>query len=156
METSIIIEHLQQAQPGAVALIPDDPATALDVRLLDRFFDSDISTPLQAIAFDAIGEADPPDAYGVAQARSQLGTAYAWLDTYLEGRTWAVNDTFSLADCTAAPSLFYADWTHAIAPGFANMRAYRARLLTRPSMVRAVEETRPCRHYFPLGAPDRD
>ncbi len=152
MEASIIIEHLQRAHPGAVALIPDDPATVLDVRLLDRFFDSDISTPLQAIAFDAIGEADPPDAYGVAQARSQLETAYAWLDTFLEGRTWAVNDTFSLADCTAAP-LFYADWTHAIAPGFANVRAYRACLLTRPSMVRAVEETRPCRHYFPLGAP---
>ncbi len=156
MEASIIIEHLQQAHPGAVALIPDDPAKALDVRLLDRFFDNYISTPLQAIVFDAIREADQRDAYGVAQARTQLETAYAWLDTYLQGRTWAVDDTFSLADCAAAPSLFYADWTHAIAPGFANVHAYRARLLARPSMVRAVEEARPFRHYFPLGAPDRD
>lgn len=156
MEASIIIEYLQQAHPGAVTLIPEDPAKALEVRLLDRFFDNYISTPQQAIVFDAIRQPDQRDAYGVSQARKQLETAYAWLDTYLEGRTWAVDDTFSLADCGAAPFLFYADWTHAIAPDFANVHAYRARLLARPSVVRTVDAARPFRHYFPLGAPDRD
>jgi glutathione S-transferase len=156
MEASIIIEYLQLTHPGPIQLMPDDPATALDVRLLDRFFDNYISTPQQMIVFDAIRDPQQRDAYGVAQARTQLDTAYAWLDMYLAGRTWAVADTFSLADCGAAPFLFYADWTHAIAPRLANVHAYRARLLARPSVVRAVDEARPFRHYFPLGAPDRD
>ncbi|GAB3726464.1 hypothetical protein GCM10028862_01790 [Luteimonas pelagia] len=85
-----------------------------------------------------------------------LETAYAWLDRHMAGRTWAAGEAFSLADCGAAPFLFYADWTHAIAPRFANVRAYRDRLLARPSFARAVDEARPYRSYFPLGAPDRD
>jgi glutathione S-transferase len=85
-----------------------------------------------------------------------LDTAYVWLDGWLEGREWASGDAFSLADCAAAPSLFYADWTHAIPPKFANVHAYRARLLARPSFARAVDGGRPYRHFFPLGAPDRD
>lgn len=84
-----------------------------------------------------------------------LDTAYAWLEQHMAGREWAAGD-FSLADCAAAPFLFYADWTHRIAPTFRNVHAYRARLLTRPSFARAVEEARPFRAYFPLGAPDRD
>ena len=74
----------------------------------------------------------------------------------MEGRTWAVGEAFSLADCGAAPFLFYADWTHPIDARFARVHAYRSRLLARPSFRRAVEEARPYRHYFPLGAPDRD
>ena len=73
----------------------------------------------------------------------------------MAGRTWAVGDAFTLADCAAAPSLFYADWTHEI-PAHKNLKAYRARLLARPSVARAVDERRPYRHYFPLGAPNRD
>jgi len=156
MEASVIIEYLQLAHRGPVTLVPEDPVAALDVRLLDRFFDNYISTPQQAIVFDAIRDAGQRDAYGVAQARRMLETAYAWLDVHLEGRTWAVGDAFSLADCGAAPFLFYADWTHAIAPRFANVHAYRARLLARPSVARVVEEARPFRHLFPLSAPDRD
>ena len=68
----------------------------------------------------------------------------------------AAGESFSLADCAAAPSLFYADWTHPIAATYPQLRAYRARLLARPSFARAVEGGRPYRHYFPLGAPDRD
>jgi glutathione S-transferase len=67
-----------------------------------------------------------------------------------------VGDQFTLADCAAAPSLFYADWTHPIPAEFANLIAYRQRLLARPSFTRAVDEGRPFRPYFPLGAPDRD
>jgi glutathione S-transferase len=85
-----------------------------------------------------------------------LDRIYAWLDKHLAGRTWAAGENFSLADCAAAPSLFYADWAHEIPPAYAALRAYRARLLARPSVARAVDEARPYRRYFPLGAPDRD
>ena len=72
------------------------------------------------------------------------------------GRTWAAGENLSLADCAAAPSLFYADWVHAIADAYPLLRAYRSRLLAWPAFARAVDEARPFRHYFPLGAPDRD
>ena len=92
----------------------------------------------------------------VAEARRLLDTAYGWLDGVMHGREWAAGDGFSLADCAAAPALFYADWVHPIGDGFADLRAYRARLLARPSFARAVDEARPYRPFFPPGAPDRD
>jgi len=85
-----------------------------------------------------------------------LDRTYAWLDATLSGRTWATGEAFTLADCAAAPSLFYADWVHPIADRFATLRDYRARLLARPSVARAVDEARPYRVLFPGGAPDRD
>jgi len=156
MEATSIIEHLAVHHPGPVRLIPDDPAVAVEVRMLDRFFDNYVMTPQGKCVFNAIRPADARDPFGVAEAQTILDTAYAWLDERMAGREWAVGDTFSLADCAAAPSLFYADWTHAIAPKFANVHAYRARLLARPSFARAVDGGRPYRHFFPLGAPDRD
>ncbi|MDI7861641.1 glutathione S-transferase family protein [Rhizobiaceae bacterium n13] len=156
MEASIIIEYLSVHYPGPVRLIPDDAETALEVRMLDRFFDNYISTPQQRVVFDAIRPADARDPYGVEEAREMLDRAYGWLDRYMEGRQWAAGDDFSLADCAAAPSLFYADWTHPIDPSFDNVRGYRRRLLERPSFARAVDEARPYRPFFPLGAPDRD
>jgi glutathione S-transferase len=155
-EASIIIEHLQIRHPGSVRLIPDDPAAALEVRMLDRFFDNYVMTPQGKCVADALRAPEARDAQGVADARRQLDTAYAWLDQHMAGRVWAAGEDFSLADAAAAPALFYADWTHAIAPEFANLRAYRARLLARPSFARAVDEARPYRAFFPLGAPDRD
>jgi glutathione S-transferase len=92
----------------------------------------------------------------VDAARTLLETAYAWLDESMKGREWAAGDRFSLADCAAAVSLFYADWVHPIGTAFANVRDYRGRLLARPSFARAVDEARPYRPFFPLGAPDRD
>jgi glutathione S-transferase len=85
-----------------------------------------------------------------------LDVAYGWLDRVMAGREWATGGGFSLADCAAAPALFYADWTHRIAETFPNVHAYRRRLLARPSFARAVDEARPYRPLFPLGAPDRD
>jgi glutathione S-transferase len=85
-----------------------------------------------------------------------LDTAYRWLDATMAGREWAAGSGFSLADCAAAPALFYADWTHPIDGSFANVHDYRRRLLARPSFARAVDEARPYRPLFPLGAPDRD
>ena len=69
-------------------------------------------------------------------------------------RTWAVGESFGLADCAAAPALLYADWTHAIPARFAAVHAYRHRLLGRASYARALDEARPYRHLFPLGAPE--
>ena len=85
-----------------------------------------------------------------------LDQIYVWLNDRMAGREWATDYGFSLADCAAAPSLFYADWTHRIPAGLSHLHAYRARLLARPSMARCVDEARPFRSYFPLGAPDRD
>lgn len=156
MEASIIIEHLGLQHPGPVRLLPADPAAALDVRLMDRCFDNYVMTPMQKLVFDCIREPAQRDPQGVTDARALLDASYAWFDGRLAGREWAAGDAFSLADCAAAPSLFYADWVHPIPAGCANLRAYRARLLARPSFARAVDEARPYRKYFPPGAPDRD
>jgi glutathione S-transferase len=156
LEATSIIEHLAVHHPGPVKLIPEDPAAAVEVRMLDRVFDNYLMTPQGKCVFNAIRAEADRDPYGVAEARAMLDTAYAWLDQRMAGREWAVGKTFSLADCAAAPSLFYADWTHAIPAELTNLHAYRARLLARPSFARAVDGGRPYRHFFPLGAPDRD
>lgn len=150
LEASCIIEHLQLHHPGPTTLIPTDPEAALEVRMLDRFFDNYVSTPQQAVVFDHLRPADARDPYGVDRARAMLDTAYAWLDTRMATRAWAVGNGFSLADCGAAPFLFYAHWTHPIDDGFAHVHAYLQRLMQRPSFQRAVDEARPYRSYFPV------
>lgn len=156
VETSIIIEYLQLTHAGPVRLIPADPMRALDVRFLDRFFDLHVMNWVQhAVGAALTGDAVKRDE-ARAVARQKLELAYAWLEKELVGRTWAVGADFTLADCAAAPSLFYADWTHEIAQTYPVLRAYRARLLARPSFARAVDEARYFRPFFPLGAPDRD
>jgi glutathione S-transferase len=155
-ETSIIIEYLALRHPGPVELLPADPMAALKVRFLDRFFDLHVMNAAQH-AVDGALTGDPVKRRdGMVMAQEKLERAYVWLDGALQGRTWAAGDDFTMADCAAAPFLFYADWTHPIAEAFAVLRAYRARLLQRPSFARAVEEARPYRPLFPLGAPDRD
>lgn len=156
VESTVIIEHVDVYHPGRTRLVPADPAAALDVRMLDRFFDNYIMTPMQKIVLNQIRPADARDSYGVEEARGMLDTAYGWLETHLKGGPWAAGADFTLADCAAAPSLFYADWAHEIAPQFAEVRAYRERLLKHPAVKRAVDDGRPYRSYFPLGAPDRD
>ena len=155
-EATVIIEHLQRQHRGPVRLIPDDPMVALDVRFMDRFFDNYVQTPMQKIVGDARRAASERDPRGVADARGLLDAAYDWLERRLDGHGWAAGETFSLADCAAAPALFYADWTHPIAERFPAVRAYRSRLTARPSFARAIDEARPYRTLFPLGAPDRD
>jgi glutathione S-transferase len=156
VEASIIVEHLDVHHPGRARLIPSERDAALEVRKMDRFFDNYISTPQQKIVADALRPEASRDPYGVAEARRALETAYGWLDGVMAKREWAAGGPFSLADCGAAPFLFYADWTHAIDARFANVHAYRKRLLARPSFARAVDEARQYRPLFPLGAPDRD
>jgi glutathione S-transferase len=156
LEASIIVEHLDLHHPGPVKLVPEDRKAALDVRMMDRVFDNYIMTPMQKLVGNALRPDADRDPCGVAEARAALDTAYAWLDQRMAKRTWASGESFNLADCAAAPSLFYADWAHEIDAKLTHLRAYRARLLARPSFARAVEEARPYRAFFPLGAPDRD
>jgi glutathione S-transferase len=156
VETSIIIEYLQLKHAGPVRLLPQDPMAALDVRFLDRFFDLHVMNAAQhavdgALTGDAVKRQD-----GLAVSAKKLDLAYAWLEGHLAGKSWAAGNDFSMADCAAAPALFYADWIHRIADTYPQLRAYRARLLSRPSFARAVNEARPYRKLFPLGAPDRD
>lgn len=155
-EATTIIEYLHVHRRGPVVLIPDDADTAVQVRMLDRFFDNYISNAQASIVFNAIREPSDRDPVGDDKARATLDSAYGWLDSWMEGKQWAAGGAFSLADCAAAPALFYADWTHEIGKEFRHVHAYRSRLLDRPSFARAVDEARDYRHLFPLGAPDRD
>jgi glutathione S-transferase len=156
VETSIIIEYLQLKHPGRVRLLPADPMAALDVRFFDRFFDLHIMDPVQFAVAGVLQRIPLKPEEGLAQARERLERAYAWVETQLTDKTWATGADFTLADCAAAPSLFYADWTHRISDAYPSLQAYRARLLARPSFARAVDEARQYRPLFPLGAPDRD
>lgn len=156
LEATSIIEHLNAFHPGPVTLIPDDAAQAIEVRTMDRIFDNYVMTQMQVKVFNAIRPDDAKDPYGVAQAMEMLLKAYHWLDAKLAGRTWAAGEAFSMADCAAAPSLFYADWVLPIPDALTNLKAYRARLLAHPTVAKAVDGGRPYRGYFPLGAPDRD
>ena len=124
--------------------------------MLDRIFDNYVMTPMQKIVANNLRPQADRDSYGVTEARGLLDKIYAWLNDRLAGHGWVAGRNFSLADCAAAPSLFYADWAHEIPAGHAALRAYRARLLAHPSVARAVDEARPFRSYFPLGAPNRD
>jgi glutathione S-transferase len=155
-ESGIIIEYLHLAHPGPAPLLPADPMAALGVRFLDRFFDLHVMDAMQVAADIALNRGPVKSEEGLVLARERLERAYAWLEGRLGGGTWATGADFTLADCAAAPSLFYADWTHGIPEAFPVLRAYRARLLARRSFARAVEEARPYRPNFPLGAPQRD
>ncbi|WP_223276592.1 glutathione S-transferase family protein [Sphingomonas daechungensis] len=127
------------------------------VRFLDRFFDLYVMGNMQRPVSDIIRpEGANRDPYGVQKSRKDLLTAYDWLEANLGDGPWAAGDSFTMADCAAAPSLFYADWVEEIGPDRPRLSAYRSRLLAHPVVARAVDEGRPYRHYFPLGAPDRD
>jgi glutathione S-transferase len=155
LETSTIIEHLHAHHRGPNDWIPDGE-TGRRVRFLDRFFDLYVMNNLQKPVADKLRPVGSQDPFGVQKARGDLHTAYDWLEANLGDGPWAVGDSFTLADCAAAPSLFYADWVEQIGDKRPKLKAYRKRLLEHPSVARAVDEGRPFRHYFPLGAPDRD
>jgi len=155
LESSIIIEYLDLHHPGPARLIPENPDHALEARMMDRFFDNYVMAPMQALVFDAIRKPEHRNAQSVAEAKTMLETAYRWLDGVMARCEWSAGG-FSLADCAAAPALFYADWAHPINAALSHVHAYRRRLLARPSFARAVDEARPYRPLFPLGAPDRD
>ena len=156
-EASIIIEQLQLTHPGPVRLIPADPGAALDVRFLDRFFDLHVMDAMQVAVSSKLGQLPMTPEDGLALATGRLERAYSWLEGHLaDGRSWAAGEDFSMADCAASMSLFYADWIYRIPETYPHVRTYRARLLARPAFARVVDEARYFRPFFPLGAPDRD
>lgn len=147
-ETTIIIEHLDRHHPGAAPMIPSDFDEALEARLWDRFFDLYVAAPMQKIVGDRLRPADVRDPHGVAEARAALASAYAQLDRRMAHRTWAIGDRFSLADCAAAPALFFAECTVPLADR-PHAAAYLQRLLDRPSVARTLDEARPWFPHFP-------
>jgi glutathione S-transferase len=155
LESSTIIEHLHAHHRGPNEWIPQGEA-GRRVRFLDRFFDLYVMGNMQKPVADKIRPNGNSDPFGVEKARGDLHTAYDWLEAHLGDGAWAVGNSFTMADCAAAPSLFYADWIEEIGPDRPRLAGYRARLLAHPVVARAVDEGRPYRHYFPLGAPDRD
>jgi glutathione S-transferase len=155
LESSTIIEHLHAHHRGPNDWIPEGE-TGRKVRFLDRFFDLYVMNNMSKPVFDTIRAEGDRDPFGVQKARGDLHTAYDWLEANLGDGPWAIGDTFTMADCAAAPSLFYADWIEEIGSNRPRLSAYRTRLLANSVVARAVDEGRPYRHYFPLGAPDRD
>jgi glutathione S-transferase len=155
IETTPIIEHLAACHPGANCWIPDGDA-GRRTRFLDRFFDLYVMGNMQKAGNDVLRPEESRDPYGTDQARAELRLAYDWLETHLGDGPWAIGKNFTLADCAAAPSLFYADWVEPIGSSRPRLADYRARLLAHPIVSRAVDEGRPYRAFFPLGAPDRD
>lgn len=149
-ETSIMIEHLQRhhARPGR-SLIPADADAALEVRLWDRIFDQYVMTPMQALTADLLRPPADRDPIGVARARDQLLQAYDFIDRRLEGRTWVCADDFSLADCAAAPALFYAVAYVPLPPQHARLQAYVERLMAHPAVARTIDQARPWFRFFP-------
>ena len=145
-ETSIIVEYLQEHYPGPSPMLPSDAEGRLQVRLWDRFFDNYVSMPMQKIVLDRIRPEDKKDPFGVTEARGMLDTAYAMIQRELAGRVWFTSDVFTLADCAAAPALFFATIVHPAAEEQRNLQGYLSRLLDRPSFKRVLVEAKP---YFP-------
>jgi glutathione S-transferase len=155
-QSNSVIEYLDLHHGNAAPMVPADPKEALEARMMADIFDDYVNAPMQRIVGDALRAADERDPRGVADAHAALERSYAWLDAHLRGNRWAACDRFTIADCAAAPALFYSDWVHSIGEARTTLAAYRARLLAHPSVARVVDEARPYRPFFPLGAPDRD
>src|SRR5262245_55365289 len=148
-ESSIIIEYLDQHHPGRTQFVPDDPVIARETRLRDRFFDLYVNMPVGKIVTDKLRPAGMNDTQGVEQARDQLQTALGLIEQDVAGRTWAVGDAFTMADCAAAPALFYADKVMPFAGTHKNTAAYFGRLMERASYARALREAQPYFAMFP-------
>jgi glutathione S-transferase len=148
-ESSIIIDYLAQYFPGSVELVPRDPDRAREARLMDRFFDCHVADPMAKIVTDRLRPSGQHDAFGVEQAKASLLTAYGIIERDLAQRTWAIGESFSMADCAAAPALFYADLVLPLTEAYPLTKAYLSRLVARPTMARVLEEAAPYFKFFP-------
>lgn len=151
-ETTIIIEYLQQHYPGHIRLIPDDPDTALEVRLWDRLFDTYIHQPMQRIVGDSMRAESKRDPQTVFDARRSMRTAYDLVEQRLVEQPYPGGSTFTLADCAAAPALFYAQAAEPFAETHPRIAGYFNGLTQRPSFKRLIGDARPFLKYFPLVA----
>jgi glutathione S-transferase len=150
-ESTVIIEYLQRYYPGRTQFIPADIETAWQTRLSDRFYDLYVHDPMQKIVGDRLRPDGAKDPHGVEHARGRLETAYGMIEREMASRTWAVGDTFSLADCAAAPALFYANQVAPIGASHGHVADYLARLKARPSYARVLREAEPYFAMFPKG-----
>jgi glutathione S-transferase len=148
-ESTIIIEHLAQHHPAAAALVPSDPKLALRVRAQDRFYDLHVHHHMQMIVGDRLRPAESKDPFGVAQARTKLGTAYDMIERDMASKTWAAGDSFTMADCAASPALFYANKVLPFGATHPHLAGYFDRLSERPSFKRVLEEAKPYLKFFP-------
>jgi glutathione S-transferase len=148
-ESSIIIEYLARHYPGKVQLLPEGPDLAMETRLWDRFYDLYVHEPMQKLVTDRLRPAGHNDAHGVQSAKALLQTAYGMIDEAMAAKSWAMGDVFSMADCAAAPALFYADKAVPIGPTHKNAARYLDRLMKRPSFARVIEEAQPYWSLFP-------
>lgn len=148
-ETSIIIEYLDRYAPPGRRMIPCDAETALEARAWDRFCDLDLAAPMQKIVGDRNRAPERRDPSGVEEARRTLQSAYGVLEAHMQGREWAAGSAFSLADCSAAPALFYADKVEPVRGRHASLTDYLRRLEARPSFARVLDEAQPWAHLFP-------
>ena len=146
-ESSIIIEYLAQHYPGKVQLVPTDADLARQTRLRDRFFDLYVDVPLGKVVTDRLRPEGLNDPHGVEQAKTLMRTALGMIDQDMATKTWAMGDAFSMADCAAAPALFYANMMIPLDDAHKNAAAYLRRLMERPSYARALQEAQP---YFAL------
>lgn len=142
-ESSIIIEYLQQHYPGKTQFVPEDADLAWQVRMRDRFYDLYVNVPVGKIVTDRLRPAGKNDPYGVEQAKALLQTAYDMIEQEMDSKSWAMGDAFSMADCAAAPALFYANMVMPFGDAHKTTAAYLGRLMERPSFARAVKEAQP-------------
>lgn len=148
-ESTIVIEYLNAYYPGPVELIPADLDLARQTRLADRFYDFYVQEPMQKIVGDRLRPEGKTDPFGVEQARAQLRSSYAIIEQDMQSRTWAVGASFTMADCAAAPALFYANKVEPFEDDYPAVRRYHDRLLQRPSVARVIEEAQPYFKLFP-------
>jgi glutathione S-transferase len=148
-ESSIIIEYLSQHYPGRTQLIPADADLAREVRLRDRFYDLDVHLPMQKVVGDRLRPAGTKDPHGVEDAKRRINTALGMIDQEMATKTWAIGETFSMADCAAGPPLFYINWVMPFGDTHKNVAAYLKRLTERPSYARALKEAEPYFKMFP-------
>lgn len=146
VESSIIIEYLDRHGGGQARLLPANEDDALDVRLWDRIFDQYVQRPMQDIVADTFR----PTRGDLAQQWAMLGTSYRLIDERMAGRTWIAGQGFSMADCAAAPALFYASTLQPLPDQCMNLRAYFERLVARPSVQRVLEESKPYFSMYPF------
>jgi glutathione S-transferase len=148
-ESTVIIDYLDQHYPGKTRFVPQQPDAARDTRFKDRFYDLHIHTHMQKVVGDRLRPPDAKDPHGVADAKARMGIAYDMIDAEMAERTWAMGDAFSLADCAAAPALFYANKVMPFGDARPHLAAYFARLQARPSYARALKEAEPYFAMFP-------
>ena len=142
-ESSIIIEYLQQHYPGKARFVPEDAELARQMRFQDRFYDLHVSVPMQKVVTDRLRPAGKSDSYGVEQAKALLQTAISLVDRSMATKKWSMGDNFTMADCAAAPALFFANKVMPFGAAYPNAAAYLTRLMQRPSFARAVKEAEP-------------